>query len=64
MDFLGLAIAIFHVSIYHLRTWFTTTSSVPVQNIDFNLQNSVCCDPDAPVLFNVQLRKVYSKQVL
>ena len=64
MDFLGLAIAIFNVSILYLRTWFTTTSTVPLQNIDFNFQNSVHCNPSVPVLFNAQPRNIYSKQVL
>ena len=64
MDFLGLAIAIFNVSIIYLRTWFTTTSTVSVQNLDFNFQNSVHSNPSVPVLFNAQPRNIYSKQVL
>ena len=64
MDFLGLAIAIFNVSILYLRTWFTTTSTVPLQNIDLHFQNNVYCNPGVPVLFNSQPRNIYSKQVL
>ena len=64
MDFLGLVIVIFNVSILYLRTWFTTTSTVPLQNIDFNFQNSVHCNPSVPVLFNALPRNIYSKQVL
>ena len=64
MDFLGLAIAIFNVSILYLRTWFTTTYIVPLQNIDLHFQNNVYCNPGVPVLFNAQPRNIYSKQVL
>ena len=64
MDFLGLAIAIFNVSILYLRTWFTTTYTVPGQNIDLHFQNNVYCNPGVPVLLNAQQRNIYSKQVL
>ena len=64
MDFLCLAIAIFNVSILYLRTSITTTYTVLLQNIDFNFQNSVHCNPSLPVLFSAQPRNIYSKQVL
>ena len=59
-----MAIAIFNVSILYLRTWFTTTSTVPLQNIDFHFRNSVHSNPSVPVLFNAQPTNIYSKQVL